>query len=350
MKKTISILFDKIHTIVLLSRLKTILLILVLSLGLIASVANADFTFGTPTNLGPPFNTSYSDQGPNISADGLELYFCSGRPGGSGNRDLWVATRPTASNPWGEPVNLGPTVNSSASEWTPSISADGLELFFFSGAGRGGRGSYDLWVTTRATKEDDWGNPVNLGSTVNSSAEDWGTSISADGLSLFFSSNRPGGSGSHDLWVTTRATTDDPWGTPVNLGPTVNSSTMEIVPRISADGRTLFFSDYETGPFRPGGYGGQDIWVTTRATVSDPWIQLWTVTRTSRPMVLPSSLCPPGPVGSAVTTCGKRRSSRLLILTEMEMSILRISAFYLIIGVQMNQYVTLARHLSAMVS
>ena len=250
---------------------KTILIVLVLALGLATEVANADFVFGTPTNLGPPINTSSSDQGPSISADGLELYFCSGRPGGYSNRDIWVATRPTSSDPWGEPVNLGPTVNSSSPEWAPSISADGLTLYFFSGAGRGGYGGYDLWVTTRATKEDDWGNPVNLGPPVNSSYLDAMGSISADGLSLFFTSDRPGGSGSGDIWVTTRATTNEPWSEPVNLGPTVNSSASEISPRISGDGRTLFFSDYESGPFRPGGYGGSDIWVTMRATVSDPW-------------------------------------------------------------------------------
>jgi len=251
---------------------RTISLVLVLALGLAVEVANADFTFGTPTNLGPTINTSYSDQGPNISADGLELYFCSGRPGGSSNRDLWVATRPTASDPWGEPVNLGPTVNSSASDWAPSISADGLSLYFNSPRPGGYGGSWgDIWVTTRATKDDAWGPPVNLGATVNSSYQDVGPGISADGLSLFFTSNRPGGSGSLDLWVTTRATISDPWGSPVNLGPTVNSSAAEIGPRISADGRTLFFGDYDAGPFRPGGYGAADIWVTTRATVSDPW-------------------------------------------------------------------------------
>ncbi len=251
---------------------KVITLVLVLALGLIASVANADFTFGTPTNLGPPVNTSSSDQGPNISADGLELYFCSGRPGGFSNRDLWVATRPTASDPWGEPVNLGPTVNSSAPEWAPSISPDGLSLYFNSPRPGGYGGSWgDIWVTTRATKDDAWGPPVNLGATVNSSYQDITPGISADGLSLFFTSNRPGGSGSLDLWVSRRGTKDDPWGTSVNLGPIVNSAASENDPCISADGWTLFFGDYDSGPFRPGGYGGSDIWVTTRATVSDTW-------------------------------------------------------------------------------
>jgi hypothetical protein len=90
---------------------KTISLVLVLALGLIASVANADFTFGTPTNLGPTVSSS-EDADPCISADGLELYFNSyNRPGGYGGYDMWVATRQTKDADWGTPVNLGPTVN-----------------------------------------------------------------------------------------------------------------------------------------------------------------------------------------------------------------------------------------------
>ncbi|GAG24989.1 unnamed protein product, partial [marine sediment metagenome] len=71
--------------------------------------------------------------------------FCgSSRSGGVGGLDLWVATRPTASDPWGEPVNLGPTVNSSSLDDAASISADGSTVFFFSNR-PGGVGSYDLW-------------------------------------------------------------------------------------------------------------------------------------------------------------------------------------------------------------
>jgi len=246
------------------------LAILVLALGLTAESANADFTFGTPTNLGPPVNTSSSDQGPSISADSLELYFTSNRPGGYGADDIWVARRPTIDDDWGTPVNLGPTVNSSADDWSTSISADGLSLYF--GSTRpGGSGFYDLWVTTRATLDDPWREPVNLGPTVNSSAAEVGLNISADGLSLYFGSNRSGGQGMLDLWVTTRETTNDDWGPPVNLGPTVNSSASDGFPSISTDGLTLFFSDCHLGTSRPGGYGGTDIWMTTRATKSDPW-------------------------------------------------------------------------------
>ncbi len=231
-----------------------------------AYVAKADFTFGTPINLGPTVNSSANDFLPSISADGLSLFFSSRRPGGYGDPDIWVTTRETTDDDWGEPVNLGPTVNSSYNDNAPNISADGLTLFF--GSERpGGYGSADVWVTTRASVSDPWGEPVNLGPTVNSSHLEGTPSISSDGLSLFFESDRPGGSGSWDIWVTTRATTDDDWSAPVNLGPTVNSSTYEQTPSISADGLSLFF-----GSSRPGGFGtSSDLWVATRATTSDPF-------------------------------------------------------------------------------
>jgi hypothetical protein len=251
----------------------TISLVLVLTLSLTAEVAKADFTFGEPTNLGPLINSSADEAAPSISADGLQLYFIDWevfRPGGYGLSDIWVTTRETTEDDWGTPVNLGPTVNSSAGEAAMSISADGLSLFL--GSTRpGGYGDWDLWVTTRATTEDDWGTPVNLGPTVNSSAHDAMPSLSTDGLTLFFGSSRPGGLGSWDIYVTTRATKEDDWGTPVNLGPTVNSTAYDVCPDISADGLALFFSDYLSGPYRPGGFGVSDNWVTTRPTTDDPW-------------------------------------------------------------------------------
>ncbi|GAI23484.1 unnamed protein product, partial [marine sediment metagenome] len=113
------------------------------------------------------------------------------------------------------------------------MSADGLSLYFASQRS-GGYGGIDLWVTTRATTEDDWGTAVNLGPVVNSSARDARPSISSDGLSLFFGSDRPGGLGGRDLYVTTRATIDDDWRTPVNLGPIVNSPAHDTRVSVSA--------------------------------------------------------------------------------------------------------------------
>jgi beta-lactamase regulating signal transducer with metallopeptidase domain len=223
------------------------------------------FNFGTPVNLGPNINSSSDDGASRISADGLSLYFNSDRPGGYGYYDLYVAARENADEEWGPPANLGPMVNSPSLEVTPCISADGLELYFTSNR-TGGYGLSDLWVTRRATLSDVWGPPVNLGPTVNSSSPDYYPNVSSDGLSLYFASTRPGGYGSTDLWVATRATRSSLWGLAVNLGLSVNSSSSESQPSISADGLSLFFASD-----RAGGLGSDDIWVTTRASVSDPW-------------------------------------------------------------------------------
>ncbi len=231
-----------------------------------AYVAKADFVFGTPTNLGPTINTGSGESRPGISPDGLELYVGSNRPGGFGTYDIYVARRATTDDDWGPLENLGPTLNSSTKDSEPDISTDGLTLYFNS-VQPGGYGKADLWVARRPTRNDAWGPIVNLGPTVNSSVGDFGPSISADGLELFFTSGRPGGYGDSDLWVTTRETTQDDWGEPLNLGPTVNSSSVEQSPSISADGLTLFF---DSGPDR-GGLGDFDLWVTIRATKSEPW-------------------------------------------------------------------------------
>ena len=241
---------------------RIISLVLVLVLCLTAEVANADFTFGEPTILGATVNSLTDDYFPNISVDGLTLYLQSRRSGSYGPYDLWVTTRRTTNDQWGEPVNLGPIVNSSTPDGGPSVSPDGLSLYFHSARS----GVADLWVTTRATTSDDWLEPVNLGPTVNSTASDVCPRISHDGLSLFFESSRDGGYGGRDLWVTTRATLADTWGPAVNLGPNVNTSDGEVGLDVSADGLTLIFSSN-----RPEGSGDYDLWVTTRSTFSDPW-------------------------------------------------------------------------------
>ena len=150
---------------------KTISLVLVLVLGMATEVANADFTFGTPTNPGPPVNSSSGEGSVCISANGLEFYFVSNRPGGYGDQDLWVMKRPTTEDDWGDPVNVGAPTNSQYGFWEPSISSDGLSLYFSDGhtpqfgnrlpGGLGGHG--DIWMITRETLHDAWGAPVNIG-------------------------------------------------------------------------------------------------------------------------------------------------------------------------------------------
>jgi len=248
---------------------KTISLILFLALvlGMIVEVAKGDFVFGEPVNLGPPINSIRHEQAGSISADGLSIFITVfNRPGGSGSDDLWVATREAVDSPWGEPVNLGAMVNTSVPDGYSSISADGLTVYF-SGANRsGGRGGNDIWMTTRATTDDNWDKPVNLGSPVDTGGSEFSQCISADGLSLYFGAERSGGSGNSDIWVATRETTSDGWNEPVNLGSIVNSSSYEQTPGISFNSNTLFFASG-----RSGGLGDSDLWMTRRNALNGSW-------------------------------------------------------------------------------
>ena len=188
------------------------------------------------------------------------------------NWDLYVSTRATTNDPWSVPVSLGSTVNSSYLDYGASLSSDGLELYFC-GRRPGGHGEQDIWVTTRPYKGADWGTPVNLGPPINTSDFDWLPWITPDGLELYFSSDRPGGYGGSDIWVATRASTNEEWEEPVNLGPVVNSTVDDCLPCLSPDGLVLFFSDWGTvsGPYRPGGLGRSDMWMTRRKSTADPW-------------------------------------------------------------------------------
>jgi len=217
---------------------------------------NAAEPFGEPVNLGPQVSSSEGDTGPAVSSDGLTLLFASLRPGGQGGNDLWMCTRELASEPFAEPINLGPIVNSDNHDSDPTLSADGLTLLFHSGR-PGGEGGNDLWMCTRASSSESFSEPVNLGPTVNRSDFDSSPFLSSDGLSLLFESDRPGGQGATDLWICARRLPSKPFGQSVNLGPIVNSLGEDASPVFSADGQTLFFASN-----RPGGHGSYDLWMT----------------------------------------------------------------------------------------
>ncbi|MBM4025353.1 MAG: hypothetical protein FJ280_08090 [Planctomycetes bacterium] len=236
----------------------------------------AEFTFGKPVNIGPIVGGD--EFVVCLSYDGLEMYVqVWDWPGGQGDWDFWVLRRTAIGQPWGTPENLGPAVNSPNRDGAASISADGLTFYFFSSNRPGGYGNNDIYMATRATKNDPWGEAVLLGPPINrisSAANDGRPWISPDGLELYFVSRRSGGSGEGDIWVSRRATENDPWGTPVNLGPGVNTSYEDVFPCLSPDGLLLFFCDAPTSwakEPRPGGYGACDMWMARRASVSDPW-------------------------------------------------------------------------------
>ena len=227
--------------------------------------AKADFIFGEPVNLGPVVNSPNSDSPMCVSPDGLELYFMSDEKGPL-LEDIWITNRATVDDDWGSPQKLGPVINSPGSEFSAGMSFDGLTLYFSSDRA-GGSGGLDLWKSTRAHNKDLWTTPVNLGPIVNSQYHDYASTISPNGMELYFMSNRPGGLGGYfgDIWLTTRNSLEEPWGEPVN--PSVlNSEYSEGFTYMSPDGLTLFLESD-----RPGTIGDFDIWLTRRKTLQDAW-------------------------------------------------------------------------------
>jgi hypothetical protein len=235
--------------------------------------AKADFTFGEPVNLGSAVNGSASDSSPCISADGLSLYFTSDREGGYGTEDIWLCTRPSADEPWGPPENLGPMVNTEVYEDFASISTDGLELYF--GRAYWAPGTADLvmemWVTKRADKDTAWGQPVKLELALPEGFMATFPSLSGDGLELYFSVFPFGDLTQCQLYVAKRETRDAPWGQPASLGPVVNSWNCQAGSVVSPDGLLLLFTDWWGGPSRPGGFGDRDVWFTRRSKTNESW-------------------------------------------------------------------------------
>ena len=171
----------------------------------------------------------------------------------------------------GQRVDLGPTVNSPQNDNWPIISPDGLELYFASNR-PGGYGADDIWMSQRASANDPWGPPVNLGPGINSAGYDRASSISSDGLTLYLYAQTTGYL--PDLYTATRPTKDAPWEPRVNMGLVLNGPGggsdgrwgSDYIGIISPDDLELFYSSWRAGTI-----GMCDIFVSTRATPLDPW-------------------------------------------------------------------------------
>jgi hypothetical protein len=224
--------------------------------------------FSTPEVLPEPINVAGSlSVSPWLSHDGLRLYFSSDRPGGYGAWDLWFSEREATNANWNAPVNMGPAINSAKAELQPSLSADELTLYFgdgnpFSPPPRSGR-SYDIWMTSRATRESPWREPTALGPPINSDYIDGYPHLTVDGLSFYFTSTRPGGVG---LYRTARAAANEPWAPATFMGSLLNQGSYTGFPVLSHNGlHLIFYSD------RSGTVGGYDLWIASRMTVTGPW-------------------------------------------------------------------------------
>ena len=277
-----------------------------------------------PINLGPNVNSTSTDRGPAISKDGLSLYFASNRLDGTGfgGEDIYVSRRETRDGEWGQAVNLGPVINTTANEQVPAFSRDGHLMFFASNRPGGAFPGINIWVSRRENTHDDfaWQPAEDLGPGVNSAGQEEGPSyfendetgvpqlyfsggtnrpdgpgifvsdqqadgsfgpavkilelsglgnsqrpsIRHDGLEIFFHSLRPGSIGNNlDLYVATRETVFDAWSEPINLGSPLNSELADVQAYISSDRETLFFAST-----RPGTLGSSDIYMGTRTKLS----------------------------------------------------------------------------------
>ena len=274
--------------------------------------------WSTPVNLGPPINTSFAENHPFLSKDGLSLYLTSDRTGTIGGQDLWVARRACEDCAWEAPVNLGAVINTTGLDAGADVSNDGHFLYFFSNR-PGGVGGNDVYVSRRDNTGDDlgWETPQLLGSEVNSladenaltfhdnqlyftrgnpalqqqdlyvapikrdgeigapavalsdlnhpAANDAAPALRTDGKEIFFQRGFPaGGFGFADLWVSTRQGANGPWSTPVNVGAPINTAGFEQQAALSYDGRTLLWASTRTG-----GAGGFDIWMSTRTPIGN---------------------------------------------------------------------------------
>ena len=226
--------------------------------------------WSAPINLGPTVNSTSMDRGPAISKDGLSLYFASNRPDGSfGGEDIYVSQRETRDGQWGPPENLGSIINTTDNEMVPALSRDGHLLFFASNR-PGGFGGVDIWVSRREHTHDDfaWQPPENLGAGVNSLSLDEGPSYfendDAGVPQLYFSSgmNRPGGAG---IYVSEQAP-DGSFG-PAVLVVELGGGGVTSRPSIRHDGLEIFFTSNRPGSIA----NSQDLWVATRETVFDAW-------------------------------------------------------------------------------
>lgn len=152
--------------------------------------------WGAAKSVGKPINTTYWEGGACVSPDGKTLYLISERPGGMGHGDIYVAQRKTRTE-WDTPVNIGAPVNTAEDEGGLFLAPDGKTLFF-SSKGHNSMGSYDIFKTT--FENGKWSTPVNLGYPINTVNSDVCFSVTIDGKTGYFNSDRKGGLGERDVY------------------------------------------------------------------------------------------------------------------------------------------------------
>lgn len=195
---------------------------------------------------------------PVLTADQQSLIYTRRLGNGNTDDEDIVISQKNEQGAWGPPISISTEINSELNEGTSAISADGRKLIFTSCIGRDGWGSCDLYESNKVG--DRWSTPKNLGPNVNS--PDWESqpSLSADGRTLYFVSDRRGGQGRRDIWIST-LDAKGIWSRARNLGKEVNTVYDEISPFIHVNNQTLYFATNGLT-----GYGGYDIFYQERGS------------------------------------------------------------------------------------
>ncbi len=215
-----------------------------------------------PVDIGSAINSEDDEYWPTLTADEQVLIFTRQTMQDPGGRRVPANLREDfyisyyGDDGWSEAAPVGAPLGSELNEGAPSVTADGSMIFFTACNRADGLGSCDIYFAQR--KGQSWGEPVNLGAPVNTSAWEAQPSISPDGSTLYFASNRGGGQGKMDIWYSVRGP-EGKWGVPKNLGETINTPENEMSPFIHVDNNTLYFSS-DGHP----GMGGYDLFVTRR--------------------------------------------------------------------------------------
>ncbi|MFT7001916.1 MAG: Tol biopolymer transport system component, partial [Spirosomataceae bacterium] len=202
-----------------------------------------------PIKLPEVVNIRMKQYFPVFTADNETLFFTAVEE--NGDENIYASTLINGVFSIPKLVNGG--INSTSNEGTCSISSDGRTMVFTSCEGRSSFGSCDLYITYKTGEQ--WSNPQNIGSSVNSSYWESQPALSGDGKLLFFSSERPGGFGRKDLWLS-QLSKQGVWASAVNLGKNINTTSDDISPFIHANGSTFFFSSNGRKSF-----GGFDIFM-----------------------------------------------------------------------------------------
>ncbi len=210
-----------------------------------------DSTWTSSKLLGSKFNTSVPEGMSTMIRDGRKMYFTAcGRESVRGTCDIWEA------EVYGTTINsikaLQGNINSDRWESQASVSCDGRMLFFASNR-EGGLGKTDIWMSRRMA-DGSWGSPINLGDNINTPQDEEAPFITNDGKTLYFSSLGHSGIGEQDIFMS-RVDEQGNWSKPINLGMPINSAYREFGFFLSADGKTGYFASD-----RPAGFGGMDIY------------------------------------------------------------------------------------------